>query len=162
MQIQPVFTHHLQLSSQQVEHLLTFDLPSLLQEPLVQHQLQALNVPLLQATLPTAGEVLVDKLPPFYHWLKAELGVRRVPDSPDHTTRWVVNFLNNQESLTRLVDLHRPVPQPALEAAVPRLVCLFEPVSDQRVRHEWQRAIALLCLVLVVAGREAARQQLAS
>ena len=66
----------------------------------------------------------------------------------------VVGFLNNRESLTSLVDLHRPVPRHALEAAVPRLVGLFDGVENAQVRQEWQKAIATLCLVLVVDARE--------
>ena len=72
-------------------------------------------------------------------------------------TRWVVRFLQNEESLIRLVELHRPVPLPALERSVPRLVSLFDGVEEAAVREAWQRAIALLCLVLVAAAREDAR-----
>jgi hypothetical protein len=85
--------------------------------------------------------------------LKNELGVKRVPDSPDHTTKWVIGFLNHQESLTRLVELHRPVPRIALERSIPRLVAAFDGVKEEKVRKEWQKAIAALCLVLVVAAR---------
>ena len=53
-----------------------------------------------------------------------------------------------------LVELHRPVPRPALEAAVPRLVGLFSSVEDEPVKQEWQKAVTALCLVLVVAARE--------
>jgi hypothetical protein len=31
---------------------------------------------------------------------------------------------------------------------------MFEGVEDAQVRQEWQKAIAALCLVLVVAARE--------
>lgn len=53
-----------------------------------------------------------------------------------------------------LVDLHRPVPRLALEAAIPRLVGLFDGVEDVQVKKQWQKAIATLCLVLVVDARE--------
>jgi hypothetical protein len=150
------FTNHLQLSQQDVERLFSLNLQPFLDEPVIQQKLEGLNVPLLQQSLPTTGGILAEKLPPFYDWLKNELGVQRVPDSPDHTTRWVVQFLNNQESLTRLVALHRSVPRPALEASIPRLVGLFDSVANQEVRQEWQRTIALLCFVLAVAAREEA------
>jgi hypothetical protein len=103
---------------------------------------------------------LAERLPPFYDWLKNELGVNRVPDSPDHTTKWVIGFLNNQESLTRLVELHRPVPRPALERSISHLVAAFDGVEDDQARQEWQKAIAALCLVLVVAARNEERSLL--
>lgn len=151
------FAQHLALPNLEVEKLLSLNLDGLLNESTVQTSLQSLNVNLLQQTLPTAATVLSEKLPPFYSWLKQELGVKRVPDGPDHTTRWVVNFLNNQESLTRLVDLHRSIPSSSLKSATPRLISLFASVADPEVRQEWQRAIALLCLVIIVGVREGER-----
>jgi len=154
------FTEHLNLSQTELEKMLSLRLQELLKTPDFKEKLDSLNIGLLQKTLPTAAAVLADELPPFYNWLKNELGLKRVPDSPDHTTKWVVNFLKQEESLTRLVELHRPVPRPALEASIPRLVGLFDGVEDAQVRHEWQQAIAALCLVLVVAAREEAQSRL--
>ncbi len=148
------FTQHLNLSPTEVETLLSRNLQDVLNSPVLEQQLNSLDIPLLKQTLPTAEIVLAEKLPLFYDWLQNELGVERVPDSPDHTTKWVVNFLNNQESLTQLVELHRPVPRPALESSIPRLVGLFETIENVQARQEWQAAIAALCLVLAVAARE--------
>lgn len=148
------FTQHLHLPSTAVEGMLSSSLQEVLNSPVLQQQLDSLDTDLLRETLPTAQVVLVEKLPLFYDWLQNELGVKRVPESPDHTTKWVVNFLNDQASLARLVELHRPVPRQALEQSIPRLVGLFESVEDAQVRHEWQRAIAALCLVLAVDARE--------
>ncbi|MBD1922548.1 hypothetical protein NDI37_01545 [Funiculus sociatus GB2-A5] len=154
------FTEHLNLSQTDLEKMLSLRLQELLKTPDFKEKLDSLNIGLLQKTLPTAAAVLANELPPFYNWLKNELGLKRVPDSPDHTTKWVVNFLKQEESLTRLVELHRPVPRPALEASIPRLVGLFDGVEDAQVRQEWQQAIAALCLVLVVAAREEAQSRL--
>jgi hypothetical protein len=151
------FIQHLDLSQTQIKSFLSQPLAECLKSPELKQQLQSLDTYLLKETLPTAGSVLAERLPPFYHWLHNELGVKRVPDSPDHATKWVIGFVNNQESLTRLVDLHRPVPRPALERSIPYLVGMFEGVENERVRQEWQKAIAALCLVLVVAAREADR-----
>ncbi|MBD1860292.1 MULTISPECIES: hypothetical protein [Trichocoleus] len=156
------FAQHLNLATTDVEALLACNLSELLANPAVQQKLASLNVELLRQTLPTAGQVLAENLPPFYIWLKTELDVKRVPDSPDHATRWVVNFLNNQESLTRLVELHQPVPRPAMERSIPRLVSLFDDVEDTSIRQEWQTAIAALCLVLAVGAREADKTAVAS
>lgn len=147
-----IFFQHLGLSTAELETLLSLSLQEFLNFPAVKELLESLDTQLLQETLPTAGGVLAERLPPFYDWLKNELGVQRVPDSPDHTTKWVINFLNRQESLTRLVELHRPVPHPALERSIPRLVAAFDGVEEEKVRKEWQKAIAALCLVLVVAA----------
>lgn len=155
------FIQHLQISEAQLQQFLDRGLQDLLASPDIQSLLESLDVPLLQETLPTAGSVLADNLPPFYRWLKVELGVKRVPDGPDHTTRWVVNFLNRKESLNHLVELHHPVPKSALEASVPRLVSLFNGVEEAPVREAWQKAIAALCLVLVVAAREEALKPIA-
>lgn len=154
------FTEHLNLSQTELEKMLSLRLQELLKTPDFKEKLDSLNIGLLQKTLPTAAAVLANELPPFYNWLKNELGLKRVPDSPDHTTKWVVNFLKQEESLTRLVELHRPVPRPALEASIPRLVGLFDGVEDAQVRQEWQQAIAALCLVLVVAAPEEAQSRL--
>ncbi len=53
-----------------------------------------------------------------------------------------------------LVQLHRSIPQVALERSIPRLVSIFDNVEPIAVREEWQRAIASLSLVLAVAARE--------
>ncbi len=156
------FTQHLDLSPTQLEGILSKPLIEFINSPELQQQLDSLDTNLLKTTLTTAGAVLAKKLPPFYNWLKNELGVQRVPDSPDHTTKWVVGFVNNQESLTRLVDLHRPVPRPALEASIPRLVGVFADVENQQIKQEWQKAVAALCLVLVVAARQQDRLTLAA
>jgi hypothetical protein len=148
-----IFPQHLGLSTAELETLLSLSLQEFLNLSAVKELLESLDTQLLQKTLPTAGRVLAERLPPFYDWLKNELGVKRVPDSPDHTTKWVIGFLNHQESLTRLVELHRPVPRPALERSIPRLVAAFDGVEEEKVRKEWQKAIAALCLVLVVAAR---------
>ncbi|MDZ4871884.1 MAG: hypothetical protein CLLPBCKN_001272 [Chroococcidiopsis cubana SAG 39.79] len=102
-----------------------------------------MDVSLLKQTLPIAGSVLAERLPPFYHWLQTELSVKRVPDSPEHTTKWVIGFVNNQESLSRLVELHRPVSRLAMERSVPSLVGMFEGVEDLQVRQEWQKLYRL-------------------
>ncbi|GAB4182762.1 MAG: hypothetical protein Fur006_18930 [Coleofasciculaceae cyanobacterium] len=148
-----IFSQHLGLSTAELETLLSFSLPKFLNLPAVKDLLESLDTQLLQETLPTAGRVLAEQLPAFYDWLKNELDVKRVPDSPNHTTKWVIGFLNHQESLTRLVELHRPVPRPALERSIPRLVAMFDAVEEDKVRKAWQKAIAALCLVLVVAAR---------
>jgi hypothetical protein len=149
------FSRHLELSPAELEKLLSLSLQDFLNLPDTKELLGSLDTQLLRQSLPTAKHVLAERLPPFYDWLQNELGVERVPDSPDHTTKWVIGFLNNQESLIRLVELHRPVPRPALERSIPRLVAAFDGVEDERARKEWQKAIAALCLVLVVAAREA-------
>ncbi|WP_026736486.1 hypothetical protein [Fischerella sp. PCC 9605] len=148
------FTQHLDLSQTQVETLLSKTLSECLNSLDFQQQLDSLDINFLRETLPTAGSVLAKELPPFYDWLKNELDVKRVPDSPEHTTNWVINFVNHQESLTHLVELHRPVPRPALETAIPRLVESFNGLEDRQVKKEWQKAIAILCLPLVVDARE--------
>jgi hypothetical protein len=148
------FSQHLHLSQTQVESLLSLSLTDFLANPEVNALLQSLDVQLLKATLPAAGLILAQQLPPFYEWLKTELGVARVPDSPDHTTKWVIGFLDNHESLTRLVELHRPVPRMAVEKSIPRLVGAFAGVEDARTRQVWQTAVAALCMPLVVAARE--------
>lgn len=147
------FAQHLDLSQTQLKALLSKPLTHCLNSPEFKQQLDSLDTNLLKETLPTAGAVLAKELPPFYNWLKNELKVERVPDSPDHTTKWVIGFVNNQESLSSLVELHKPVPRLALEASVPRLVSLFNGVEDAH-RQEWQKAIAALCLPLVVDARE--------
>ncbi|AFZ16098.1 hypothetical protein [Allocoleopsis franciscana] len=148
-----IFSQHLGLSTAELETLLSFSLQEFLTFPAVNELLGSLDTQLLKETLPTAGGVLAEKLPAFYDWLKNELNLQRVPDSPDHTTTWVIGFLNHQESLTRLVELHRPVPRPALERSIPRLLATFDGVEEEKVRKEWQKAIAALCLVLIVAAR---------
>jgi hypothetical protein len=156
------FTQHLDFSQPELEELLSKPLTEVLDSPELKQELDSLDINLLKETLPTAGAVLAQELPPFYNWLKNELGVKRVPEGPDHTTKWVIGFVHHQESLTRLVELHRPVPRPALEAAIPRLVEMFAGVEDPKVRQEWQKAIAVLCLVLVVDARTQDRTTVAA
>jgi hypothetical protein len=153
------FTKYLNLPYPIVESMLRSGVENLTQDPEFQRQLNNLDTALLKETLPTAKEVMVDKLPAFYDWLQNELGIQRVPDSPNHTTTWVTQFLKNQESIQHLVELHRPVPPPSLEQAIPRLVGLFDAVDDDRVRWEWQRAIAILCAVLSADAREQDQKQ---
>ena len=62
--------------------------------------------------------------------------------------------MRNEESLTRLVELHKSIPRPALERSIPRLVGIFKDVTPIELKQEWEKAIAALCLVLAVAARE--------
>ncbi|MEG3973839.1 hypothetical protein QT970_04340 [Microcoleus sp. herbarium8] len=148
------FSRTLNVSPEDSEAMLSLPLTTLLESPELNQVLGSLDTALLKETLPTAGAVLAKKLPPFYDWLQTELGITNVPDSPDHTTKWVVNFLRNQESLTRLVELHKSIPSKALERSIPRLVSAFDEVEPIAVKEEWEKAIAALCLVLAVAARE--------
>ena len=148
------FSQSLNLSPDASEALLSLPLTSLLDSPELDQVLGSLDTGLLKETLPTAGAILAQKLPAFYDWLQTELGIKNVPDSPDHATKWVVGFLKNQESLTRLVELHKSIPSAALERSIPRLVSAFDEVQPTAVKQEWQKAIAALCLVLAVAARE--------
>ncbi|WP_414516258.1 hypothetical protein [Nostoc sp. PCC 9305] len=161
LNFQTAFAQNLNFSENQLEKIFSLPLTEILNLPELQQELNSLDTNLLKKTLPTVGGVLAKELPPFYNWLKNELGVKRVPDSPNHTTTWIIGFLHNQESLTHLVELHRPVPRLALEASIPRLIGIFEGVEDAQVRQEWQKAIAALCLVLVVAAREQDRASVA-
>lgn len=155
------FAQHLDLPQTQLKALLSKPLTECLNSPELKQQLDSLDTNLLKETLPTAGAVLARELPPFYNWLKNELKVKRVPDSPDHTTKWVIGFVNNEQSLSSLVALHKPVPRLALEASVPRLVSLFDGIEDAH-RQQWQKAIAALCLPLVVDARERDRDMIAA
>lgn len=155
------FAQHLDLPQTQLKALLSKPLTECLNSPELKQQLDSLDTNLLKETLPTAGAVLARELPPFYNWLKNELKVKRVPDSPDRTTKWVIGFVNNEQSLSSLVALHKPVPRPALEASVPRLVSLFDGIEDAH-RQQWQKAIAALCLPLVVDARERDRDMIAA
>jgi len=151
------FNQHLNLSTAQIEELLTVTPSELVEQEAFQTELNNLDVPLLRETLSTAKSVLQNQLPAFYNWLQQELDIKRVPNSPNHTTTWVANFLNNQESIQHLVELHRPVPPVSLELAIPRLVSLFNEVEDDQIRQHWQSAVALLCLVLAADAREQLR-----
>ena len=150
----PTFSRTLNLSPDASEALLSLPLTSLLDSPELNQLLGSLDTALLKESLPTAGAVLAQKLPAFYDWLQTELGIKNVPDSPDHATKWVVGFLKNQESLTRLVEMHKSIPRLALERSIPRLVSAFDGVQPTAVKEEWEKAIAALCLVLAVAARE--------
>ena len=148
------FSRTLNVSPEDAEAMLSLPLTSLLESPELNQLLGSLDTALLKETLPTAGAVLAQKLPAFYDWLQTELGIKKVPDSPDHTTKWVIGFLKNEESLTRLVELHKSIPSKALERSIPRLVSAFDEVQPTAVKQEWEKAIAALCLVLAVAARE--------
>jgi hypothetical protein len=149
------FSQHLNLSADATETLLSRPLNDLLNSPEVNQLLSNLDANLLKESLPTAGAILAQHLPPFYSWLETEFKLERVPDSPNHATKWVVGFLGNQDSLERLIEVHRSVPRSALEQSIPRLVGIFEAVEPIAVRQTWQQAIATLCLVLAAAARQA-------
>lgn len=148
------FSESLNLSPDASEALLSLPLSSLLDSLEFDRLLGSLDTDLLKESLPTAGAVLAKNLPAFYDWLETELSIKNVPDSPDRATKWVVGFLKNQESLTRLVELHKSIPRAALERSIPRLVSVFEDVTPIALKQEWEKAIAALCLVLAVAARE--------
>jgi hypothetical protein len=58
--------------------------------------------------------------------------------------------------------LHRSIPLNALELSIPRLVGVFDEISEENIRQEWQKAIAALCLVLVVAARHKSTAKIGS
>jgi hypothetical protein len=155
-------SQHLSLSTFELDRLLSIPLDEFLELPIFKEILANLDVSILKQSLPQAKDILVQHLPPFYNWLQQELALSRVPDSPDHTTKWVVNFLNNKEKLSNLVELHHSIPLNALELAIPRLVGVFDQISEEKIRQEWQKAIAALCFVLVVAARQESSAKIGS
>lgn len=151
------FSQKLEVSPAELEKLLSLSFNDFLISPQRYELLGGLDIQLIKQTLPMAKSILAERLPAFYDWLKNELGVENVPDSPNHATTWVINFLNNQESLSRLVELHDSVPRLALERSIPRLVAAFEGIENEQIRQAWQKAFAALCLVLVIAARDRER-----
>ena len=147
-------SQHLSLSAFELEQLFSISFDEFLELPSFKQILVNLDVSILKQSLPQAKEILVQHLPPFYNWLQKEFALLRVPNSPDHTTKWVVNFLNHTEKLTHLVELHRSIPLNVLELSIPRLVGVFDAMPEENMRQEWQKALAALCLVLVVTARQ--------
>lgn len=149
---------YIDLSPSQLDSLVSMPLKDLLSSPVFQQQIDSVDTSVLKQTLPTAGMALAEKLPVLYRWLKNEFQVARNPENPEQQTPWMCSFFNSRESLERLIETYRlePLAPMEMERMAPDLVDLFDDVEDGYVRSEWQKAIALLCVLLIAAAREEA------
>ena len=142
---------HLGISVQEVAALRALDPPTLLTTPLVRKIIDSINFPLLRASLPQAQDVLKRDLPDFYTWLAHDLNVASIPTTPDHAIEWIEDFLLDRRSILELIALHQRLDSMVLVQAIPRFIHLFDALTFGRA--EWQRAVALLCLVLLAGTR---------
>lgn len=149
-----VFSQYLKLSSDSIQELLDYPTFFSVDLPEIRAVLSSLDFEVLRATLAEVEPIFIQHLPPFYQWLQSEQGVENVPDNPKHLKEWVISFLKNQERISRLIDLHRPVPLEVLERSVPRLVNLFDKLPTEVSRQEWKKATAFLCFAIVVGCRQ--------
>lgn len=148
------FTYHLQLPETELQRLLSLSLNEFINSPQAIDLLNTLDIQLLQKNLEAAKMAMGDMLPCFYRWLVDELKVNLGEDTCHYTANWGKNFLKNQKSLNRLLELHDSVPRPALEKSIPLVVGLFDEVEDGKVKQEWQKAVAAFCLAVVVDARD--------
>lgn len=154
--MQEILARHLDLSPAEVEQLLSKQLDDLLSSPAIEERLAKVDASLLKQSLPTVSASLSEKFPSFYNWLKNEFEVARDPESPEGVTPWLINCFSSKENLARLIESHSLQAQSRvdMEQMVPELIGMFDKVEDAHLRQEWQKAIALVCVVLLVGDRE--------
>ncbi|MEO7909856.1 MAG: hypothetical protein ABIV47_09420, partial [Roseiflexaceae bacterium] len=73
--------------------------------------------------------------------------VAQIPSTPSHAIEWVEDFLLDRRSIPELITMHQSLSISVLEQSIPRFIHLFDALTFGRA--DWQRAAALLCLVLL-------------
>jgi hypothetical protein len=138
---------YLGISLQELSVVRAVNHATVLSNPIVQRIIASINFSLLRATLPEAQAVLNRELPSFYSWLADDLHVTQVPSTPSHAIEWVEDFLLDRRSIPELVTMHQRLPASVVTRSIPRFIHLFDELTFGRA--DWQRAAALLCLVLL-------------
>jgi hypothetical protein len=142
-----LLSEHLGISLQELSAVRAVNHTAILGTPIVQRIIGNINFPLLRATLPEAQAILNHGLPAFYTWLVDDLHVAQIPSTPSHAIEWVVDFLLDRRNISELVTMHQRLSASVLEQSIPRFIHLFDALAFGRA--DWQRAAALLCLVLL-------------
>jgi hypothetical protein len=146
-----ILCHQLGRTVEEIEALLALDPEMILMAPAGRKIISSIDILILQASLPEAQECLKATLPQLYSWLRQTFGANGIPESPDHMIEWVGDFLVGQQDIAGLLHPHHGLSAAALTLAVPRLIAIFEQLSFGR--EIWQRAMALLCLMLLANAR---------
>ncbi|MBA3534204.1 MAG: hypothetical protein H0T73_19965 [Ardenticatenales bacterium] len=99
-----------------------------------------------------------EELPHFYEWIEEwrrayPNSTFAAPDSSGHAIRWILIYLEQGKGIEELLQAHARVPLDLMWEGTPRLLALFDPLPSLE-RHTWKSAVALLCLLLIVAACE--------
>ncbi len=64
---------------------------------------------------------------------------------------WVLGFLKYPDQLPDLLERHASVPNAVVANALPELAALLNGLEDEDARAEWQRALILFSIPLIVS-----------
>jgi hypothetical protein len=154
-----LYAEALDLPPPTIAALLDLPLADFQQHAVVRHLFDTLDIERLKASLSQARTAFAHHLPPFYTWLREELGVSRVPESPSHLTNWVIAYLEGRLPRRTLIGTHLTLSSTQINASVPHLLAVCDHLEAGPIRHEWHKTLGALCLMLEVAARERERQR---
>ena len=146
-----ILCNYLGMTAGEIEALLALEPEFLLASPAGRRLISDTDMLVLQATFPEAQECMQAALPQFYAWLRQSCSPIRIPASPDHAIEWVGDFLVGQQEIGDLLQSHMGLSSELLSLAAPRMIAIFDTLSFGR--EVWQRAMSLLCLVLLAAAQ---------
>jgi hypothetical protein len=155
---------YLELPPDDVLALIETEPAVFMQSPVAHRFSDPTTLSILRASLPDAQQLMANALPAFYAWLQRELGVTRVPDTPDHAIEWVIDFLTGRMQIDEFAHYHSLLSSHIIKQAAPQFIAIFDDLDFGR--KQWQQATDLLSIALLAAaqgreriGREQVKEQ---
>jgi hypothetical protein len=103
----------------------------------------------LYATPPHAREAYNQRMPHYSQFLGENYNLSNTKMSAFTLANWLVAFLQYPEYMRDMIKMHRRLPADAIAAVLPDMLESLQEMPDGG--RDWQRALALLALPLLVS-----------
>ena len=134
------------VSTQDVERLLSLSQSEIYETATYQRLVQKLNYDKLFATLQEVRDAYDEHLPELIDYLKDEHGFTGKPMTSYTLGNWMLGFLHNTSQLSKLASFHHKIPKHILEEGLPAILQILDDLGD--TGQEWKKAMSLLSLPL--------------
>lgn len=148
MMLNQTLVHYTGTPAATIEQLLQLGSQSIYRHPTYQDLVASLNRQALEATLPLAREAYNAHLPDFIASMQRKHKVSLEPMSAFTLANWLVGFLQYPATVEQLPTKHERIPKAVIREGLPELLAMLDDMPQGRA--EWQRALAILALPLVL------------
>lgn len=107
-----------------------------------------LDKSLLEHTLHHARAAYEEMLPYFQQQLNVRYGIKEAPMFSQTMANWILSIVEYPQYIQKLIQFHHNIPVEAIMGGLPMML---EMLSHLKEGHEeWQRAVCVICLPLVL------------
>lgn len=146
-----ILAGYIGISTEDVEVLLNQSSTEIYQNTFYQNLVAGLDYKLLGKTLQDVRAVYDTYLPDVAIHLRDVYHLRNRGMTSLTLGNWLLGFLHNPNTLSKLYEMHRHIPVDALEEGLPAVLDILGQLPPTG-RMEWQKAMALLSLPFFAQG----------